>query len=393
MRRRQAREHTRTGSTAPRATIAVGASIALLAGAHAGAAAQESQGIDTACRDDAQVVDHFEDVDRASPHAGAIDCLWAYGVVQGSATDGDGFVFRPGQDVTRQQMASFTANLLRALPDRTYQLPEADEPPAADADSIASAHRSNVASLYEAGIVAGYEDDTFRPGETIDRAQTAAFVARALEEALGEELPRDEGAFDDVAGVHVESIEKLAAIEVVKGVEEDRYAPDRTTSRAQMASLVARSLEHLTVEAALVPWSYGVADDGAQQVLTEVEVGQHDGFDRASITTDGDDAAPGWQIHYTDDPVAPGSGEPVEVEGDAVLQVVITGTAPPTELEEGEPWDGETIAVEGEGIVEVVDVGWYEGRHQLFVGTTDAHGFEVERLSDRYGIHIDVHHG
>lgn len=389
--RRSARTHATTSAprtSRPRATLALGAAAALLVGTDAGAVAQEARSIDTACRDDAQAIDHFDDVDPTGPHAGAIDCLWAYGVVQGAA--GDGFEFRPGHDVTRQQMASFTANLLRALPDRTYQLPEGGEPPAEDADRIAPAHRSNVAALYETGVVAGHEDDTFRPGETIDRAQTASFVARALEEALGAELPRDEGAFDDVDGVHRESVEKLAAVGVVQGDGAGEYDPSATTTRAQMASLVARSLDHLTTEGALVPLSFGVADDGAQQVLTEVEAGEHDGFDRASITTAGDEASPGWEVRYTDEPVAAGSGQSVDVAGDAVLEVVMTGTAPPTEHDD--PWDGETITIEGEGIVEVVDAGWFEGRHQVFVGTTGPNAFEVDRLTDRPGVLLDVQH-
>lgn len=390
--RRPARAHdhtTTTRATTPRATVALGAAAALLVGANATAAAQEARSIDTACRDDAQAIDHFDDVDPAGPHAGAIDCLWAYGVVQGAA--GDGFEFRPGQDVTRQQMASFTANLLRTLPDRTYQLPEGGDPPADDADRIAPAHRGSVAALYENGVVSGREDGTFRPGDHIDRAQTASFVARALEEALGAELPRDDGAFDDVDGVHQESVEKLAAVGVVQGDGDGAYDPTATTTRAQMASLVARSLDHLTAEGALVPLSFGVADDGAQQVLTDVDVGEHDGFDRASITTDGDVAAPGWQVRYTDEPVAAGSGESVDVAGDAVLEVVMTGTAPPTALD-GEPWDGETIALEGAGIVEVVDAGWFEGRHQVFVGTAGPNDFAVDRLDDRPGVFLDVSH-
>lgn len=386
------RQHM-THRSRPRAAVALGASLALVLGVHGGLAAQPEPDIDTACRDDAQRGEHFGDVDRSDTHAGAIDCLWVYGIVQGVG-GGDGFTFNPGDEVTREQMASFTANMLRALPDRVHQLPDADQPVFEDADLISSAHRSNVATLVEAGVVTGYDDDTFRPARSIDRAQMATFIARALETVLDGELPRDAGGFGDVDGVHAVNIEKLTAIGVVQGIDADRYGPTQVTTRAQMASFVARALDHLAVEDVFVPGSFGVSEDGARQVLTEVEIGAHDGFDRTSITTGGDDREPGWQVRYVDDPVAHGSGAPVDVEGDAVLRVVVTGTAPPTELDDpDDAFDGETLRLEGESIVEIVDVGWFEGQHLLFVGTTGLHAFDVERLPDRFGIYLDVSHG
>jgi hypothetical protein len=377
-----------------RVALALGASLALVFSTQAAAGAQEApyeRGIDDACRAGAQEANHFDDVEPGDPHASAIHCLWAYAIVQGNVHDG-GFVYQPHDNVTRQQMASFTGSQLRALPDRYYQVPDVDEPDFADADRISAAHQRNVAVLQEAGIVSGYADGTYRPHLSIDRAQMATFIARAIEGVTGAELPRAD-VFDDVSGPHASNIEKLAAIGVVQGVDEGTYGPDRSTTRAQMASFVAGSLDYLAGQGLLIPLAFAEHDETARLVITDAEVGEHDDHDRATFTMAGDDAQPGWQIRYTDEPVAHGSGQPVDVAGDAVLEVVFTGMAPPPGLDdEDDAWDGETITVDGDGIVEVENVGWYEGRHQLFIGTTDLNWFSVEQLDDPQRVYLDVSH-
>jgi hypothetical protein len=388
MRRTAPSTHTRMSATS---ALVLGAAVVLAVGPQP-ASAQGSpgaRGIDTACRDGAQHVDRFTDVDRDDPHAGAIDCLWAYGTVQGRTFD----TYEPRSSVTRQQVASFAANSLREVPDRHYVLPDEEDPDFTDRDTIAPAHRSNVASLQEAGIVRGYEDGTYRPGVPIDRAQMASFLARSLETATGEELPRDEGVFDDVDdGAHEESIEKLAAIGVVEGREDGTYRPDASTSRAQMASFVARSLDFLAAEEWLVPLSFQLRDEGAARGLTDVEIAAHDGFDRVTFELDAGEGTTGWDIRYVDEAVAHGSGEEVDVEGDAILRVTLKGMALPPSLEE-DVYDGERVFHGGAGIVEVVDVGTYEGYRQLYVGTAGLHPFAVDRIEDPLRIHLDVAHG
>lgn len=54
--------------------------------------------------------------------------------------------------------------------------------------------------------------------------------------------------------------------------------------------------------------------------LTAVEIGRHEGFDRVVFTFE--DTLPGWRVEYVDPPIiADGSGDTLEVEGDAFLAV------------------------------------------------------------------------
>lgn len=388
MRRRLAHATPPTPRTT-RAGLALGASLALVMAAPAGAqSAGEVSSIDPACRGGTQTAERFGDIDGSGTHDDAIRCLGAYAVVQGFTASDGGFEFRPGQDVTRQQMASFVANALRAVPDAYYALPDGGEPGFDDAQDISQSHRASVADLQAAGIVTGHDDGTFRPGLPIDRAQMASFIARAIEQATGEELPRGDG-FDDVAGTHEDNIEKLQAIGVVQGQGDGTYDPAGATTRAQMTSFIARTLTYLLEEGLFVPMAYQ-EPTATSLYVTDADVGAHDASDRVAFTLEGDDGNVGWQVRYTDDPVAHGSGQAVDVAGEAVLEVILTGV---TYSDDADDTWADTITFDGDGIVEVESVGTYEGRYQVFVGTTGLNWFEADRVGGPERVYIDVAHG
>lgn len=354
----------------------------------ASAAAQEppfNRGVSDACVEEARQADAFADVHAEQAHRGPIDCLWVYGVVQGRFVDGER-VYDPGGHVNREQLASFIVRLVQQVPGGDRLLPDPDDgAPFDDAGTISEAHAPAVQRLHAAGIVEGHEDGTYRPGQDVTRDQMASFIARAIEHVLDDELPRAEGLFDDLAGnVHAESIEKLATAGIVEG-RDGAYGPGEPTTRAQMASFLARTLDYLVNTGVLVAMQFAQGTATTHE-LTEIDWGRHDvdGFERVTFTVVGDDGTAGWRIRYVDAAIQDGSGHELEVEGDAIIEVVLTGTAPPdTSLEHDASFGGEAI-------VGVVDGGWFEGRHQLFVGTTGHHDFEVAQLADPRRVYLDV---
>jgi hypothetical protein len=383
-----ARGRSAAGSRRVMLVLAVALAVALgLQPAASAERATEARSIDSACRQTAQKVGQFDDVPAGSVHAGAIDCLWTYGIVQGRTMT----TYAPNAAVTRQQMASFVAGTLEQILDRFHTLPPPSDPSFADADAISSPHRMNVGRLQEAGIVSGYADGTFRPAQVVDRAQVASFVARALEDVTGETLPRS-ARFGDIGPPHAANIEKLATIGVVQGRADGSYAPRSSTTRAQMATIVARSLAYLADEGLHVAPSIDLRVEGGALGLTDVDVAARAGFDRATFTLGAGEGTAGWRVRYVDQALRLGSGAPVDVAGDAVLQVLIEGVALPPALDE-ELWDGERVVFGGDAIVEVVDDGVFEGQHQLFIGTTGLHDFDVARLGGPERVYVDVSTG
>jgi hypothetical protein len=373
--------------------VATIAGVAALTLSQVGPAGAQATGIGDACRHEARQSAPFADVSTDGTHAEAVACLWVYNIVRGTtATGADGFAYQPGEVVNRQQMASFVAQALDVVLDRHHALPDADAGDAAerfsDGDRISQAHAVNVVRLHDAGVVDGYPDDTYRPGTAINRAQMASFLVRAIEDVTGEELPRT-ATFDDVDenSVHAASIEKLASIGVTSGYDGEQYAPAGDTTRAQMASFVARTLDYLAGEGYLVPAEYAAHSDGARIFVADVDAGQHAGYDRAAFRVEGSGDA-GWNARYVDEAIAQGSGHQVEVEGDAILAVTVTGATYPDDADD---IFSDDVTVAGDGIVEVVSGSVFEGHQQIWVGTTGVHHFEIERTTDG-DFYLDVDH-
>ncbi len=136
-----------------------------------------------------------------------------------------------------------------------------------------------------------------------------------------------------------------------------------------------------------------VADGAAPAVsVTDVRLGRHNGFDRMVFDIGGQGQA-GWNIRYVDEARAAGSGQPIDVDGDAILQVNLTNIALPPDAPAGvEPWDGpDRLALPGTGpTVEVVEDIVFEGVHTFFVGVTDRLPFQVNRLDSSQRVVIDV---
>lgn len=107
----------------------------------------------------------FDDTASGSPHATAIDWMAENGYSLGYA---DG-TFRPDQEVTRAELASF---IYRASGE-DHTAPE--DSPFRDV-SPSSPHFEAISWLHVQGGADGYTDQTFRPGQDISRGETAKML-------------------------------------------------------------------------------------------------------------------------------------------------------------------------------------------------------------------------
>ena len=95
-----------------------------------------------------------------------------------------------------------------------------------------------VSTLSNAGIIAGYEDGSFRPNGYITRAEFATIAIRFFSGVYeGEDL------FPDIKGHWAEDyINNAANKGLVKGYEDGTFGPDRYITRAEAVTLVNRTL-------------------------------------------------------------------------------------------------------------------------------------------------------
>jgi hypothetical protein len=147
--------------------------------------------------------------------------------------------YRPGWQVTRDQMAVYMARAL-CLPTAPYEgyFRLTDVPASQWAWPW-------IEALVRAGVVAGYPDGTYRPATAVTRGQMAVYVARGIWGGMDLPAGPSVGRFVDVADPTpgpkywaYDAIEFAVAHHVVQGYPDGTYRPEKEVTRDQMAVFV-----------------------------------------------------------------------------------------------------------------------------------------------------------
>ena len=210
----------------------------------------------------------FSDVSRSHPNAGDIDCVVYYGIFKGTSPT----AFSPSSTVTRQQMALFLARLAAVV--GIERDASSDWPGFADTADLPDGARNAVALLVDLGVIQGSPEDRFQSSRLVTRGEAALFVARlmdlmtpmndpSMEVAYGyrpSEVGIDVEATPDVdeseevgvpftdlgpaLKIHYDAIVQLYELGVVSGTSVNTYGPQQAITRASMAGVMARLLDH-----------------------------------------------------------------------------------------------------------------------------------------------------
>lgn len=130
---------------------------------------------------------------------------------------------------------------------------------------------------------------------------------------------------------------------------------------------------------------------GGPLTVTAVRVARQDGYDRVVFELAGRAAGQaGWRVEYVDEPSAQGSGDPVAVEGEAALAVLITGTGYPMDTGQEEVTDDPALPGDLAVVSDVVLGAVFEGQYEAFIGTSGRQPFRVFRLGDPERVVVDV---
>jgi hypothetical protein len=129
----------------------------------------------------------------------------------------------------------------------------------------------------------------------------------------------------------------------------------------------------------------------AAVTVSDIRIGSHDGFDRVVFEVGGT-GTPGWDVQYVDAATSQGKGDSVEVDGDAVLQVTLTGVGYPydTQVEE---YATRRLTEPGTPVVtEVVFDSTYEGTTLAFIGTEGKNPFRTYALENPTRVVVEISH-
>jgi outer membrane protein assembly factor BamE (lipoprotein component of BamABCDE complex) len=169
----------------------------------------------------------FADISASHPFYEEITYLTEKNIIVGFA---DGF--RPNGVVTRAQAAIMIGRALGL---------NGDPKNTGFTDVHASVTGSGyIASAVEKGIIKGYADTTFKPGNPVTRAQMAIFLDRAFSLTPGQT-----NLFFDVSPkmAGYQAILNVAHNGIASGYSDGTYKPSVAVTRAQFSAFMARTLE------------------------------------------------------------------------------------------------------------------------------------------------------
>jgi len=172
----------------------------------------------------------FTDVPVNHPFFDDIEWLADSGVTGGF----DDSTFRPGSPVTRGSMAAFLYRFAGS--------PAHTPPVTSPFSDVPTSHLfyDEITWLAASGVTGGFDDGTFRPGESVTRGSMAAFLYRYASSPAF--TPPASPSFPDVPTSHpfFDEIEWLVDVEVTGGFGDGSYRPGASVTRGSMAAFLHR---------------------------------------------------------------------------------------------------------------------------------------------------------
>ncbi len=211
--------------------------------------------------------ENYSDVVEGSTHADDIACLLELEI------SGDGDTYRPGDDMTRSEMAAFMANAYAALtgmqaPVEDHMFTDVEGDP--NADDIARISPNGLM------ITTGTSATTYSPDNPVLRGHMALFLTRLYKAATGSDAPSGgDAGFTDIGDRpdgEQTAINAIAALGVTTGTSATTYSPHSNVTRQQMASFVARMYRAIDAQAPALDAPTGVSASPSGTAGTALEV-------------------------------------------------------------------------------------------------------------------------
>ena len=175
----------------------------------------------------------FTDVPANKWYTGAVSWAAENGIVNGV---GDG-MFAPGKSITRQDLCTILYRFVNAM---DYELTVGEEKTFTDGASVSSYAAEAVRYASSVGLIAGYDDGTFRPKATATRAQMAVIImrlARLLDGQIVKPEPMPAQSFNGAAGDDM-----TVSVNAPEGAlpENTKMTVSRVTDEAALAELASK---------------------------------------------------------------------------------------------------------------------------------------------------------
>lgn len=149
-------------------------------------------------------------------------------------TDG---TFRPNAQTTRSEFAVMMSRALK------LEGVERDLP-FTDLNKIPAWARPSISQTIEAGILKGYDNNTFRPARNITRAEMTVMIVRALKLKVDPNAKLSFADANKVADWARPSVAAAYEANLIKGRGKNLFAPNENATRAEAVIMILGMLEH-----------------------------------------------------------------------------------------------------------------------------------------------------
>lgn len=150
---------------------------------------------------------------------------------------GDG-TFLPDKALTRQEMAVTVVRVLGI----EGELGKADINSFSDDDKIASWAKDYVYLLVSRSIFAGYADGSFGPDDLITREQFALVLSRISVPQATEDFVLSFADNDSISSWAKDAVREMAYLKIVTGYEDNTFRPANSLTRAEACTMIYRYL-------------------------------------------------------------------------------------------------------------------------------------------------------
>lgn len=151
--------------------------------------------------------------------------------------------FKPGTSITRAEAASIIA--------RTFS--QSAVTAGVAYSDVAASHwaAEAIGQVSRSGMMKGYTDGSFKPNQTITRAEMATLLSRLITSGDGQSAK-----LSDIAGHWAQAaIERMSQAGMITGYEDGTFRPNQTLTRAEAVTIINRALGLAPLTSAAPKWA------------------------------------------------------------------------------------------------------------------------------------------
>lgn len=161
-----------------------------------------------------------------------VNSLFEEGIISGYPDD----TIKPNDPITRTEAVVILAKAAKLTP-------SSGSLNFKDSDKVAGWAKGYLKSAIDKGIVSGYNDNTFRPSNLVTRKEMAVMLMKAFVYKPLDNVDLSFADKNKIPAWAKGYVAKAKALEVIKGYSDNTFKPDNSITRAEVFTMISNCLD------------------------------------------------------------------------------------------------------------------------------------------------------